>query len=139
MKLTEILNYIQQTLESDQRVSSVALDDVYNHWNKTNSSNQYMSVIVDFANNNFNGDYADYTFIVYAASVINENEKNIYRNISLADSIITQMLHKIDVETNDMNLVVPNIVTPFVQKFEDVLAGAYCQFTIRIPIEIICE
>lgn len=139
MKLTEILNYIQQTLESDQRVSSVALDDVYNHWNKTNSSNQYMSVVVDFANNSFNGDYADYTFIVYAASVINENEKNVYRNISLADSIITQMLHKIDVETNDMNLVVPNIVTPFVQKFEDVLAGAYCQFTIRIPIEIICE
>lgn len=139
MKLTEILNYIQRTLESDQRVSSVALDDVYNHWNKTNSSNQYMSVIVDFANNSFNGDYADYTFIIYAASVINENERNIYRNISLADSIITQMLHKIDVETNDMNLVVPNIVTPFVQKFEDVLAGAYCQFTIRIPIEIICE
>ena len=139
MKLTEILNYIQQTLESDQRVSSVALDDVYNHWNKTNSSNQYMSVVVDFANNSFNGDYADYTFIVYAASVINENEKNIYRNISLADSIITQMLHKIDVETNDMNLVVPNIITPFVQKFEDILAGAYCQFTIRIPVEIICE
>lgn len=139
MKLTEILNYIQRTLESDQRVASVALDDVYNHWNKTNSSNQYMSVVVDFSNNNFNGDYADYTFIVYAASVINENEKNIYRNISLADSIITQMLHKIDVEANDMNLVVPNIVTPFVQKFEDILAGAYCQFTIRIPIEIICE
>lgn len=139
MKLTEILNYIQQTLESDQRVASVALDDVYNHWNKTNSSNQYMSTVVDFVNNSFNGDYADYTFIVYAASVINENEKNIYRNISLADSIITQMLHKIDVETNNMNLVVPNIVTPFVQKFEDILAGAYCQFTIRIPIEIICE
>lgn len=139
MKLTEILNYIQQTLESDQRVSSVALDDVYNHWNKTNSSNQYMSVVVDFTNNSFNGDYADYTFTVYAASVINENEKNVYRNISLADSIITQMLHKIDVETNDMNLVVPNIVTPFVQRFEDVLAGAYCQFTIRIQIEIICE
>lgn len=139
MKLTEILNYIQQTLESDQRVNSVALDDVYNHWNKTNSSNQYMSVVVDFSNNSFNGDYADYTFIVYAASVINENEKNIYRSISLADSIITQMLHKIDVETNDMNLVVPNIVTPFVQKFTDVLAGAYCQFTIRIPIEIICD
>lgn len=139
MKLTEILNYIQQTLEGDQRVSSVALDDVYNHWNKTNSSNQYMSAVVDFVNNSFNGDYADYTFIVYAASVINENEKNIYRNISLADSIITQMLHKVDVETNDMNLVVPNIITPFVQKFEDVLAGAYCQFTIRIPIEIICE
>lgn len=139
MKLTEILNYIQQTLESDQRVNSVALDDVYNHWNKTNSSNQYMSVVVDFSNNSFNGDYADYTFIVYAASVINENEKNIYRNISLADSIITQMLHKVDVETNDMNLVVPNIVTPFVQKFTDVLAGAYCQFTIRIPIEIICD
>lgn len=139
MKLTEILNYIQQTLESDQRVNSVALDDVYNHWNKTNSSNQYMSTVVDFVNNSFNGDYADYTFIVYAASVINENEKNIYRSISLADSIITQMLHKVDVETNDMNLVVPNIVTPFVQKFEDILAGAYCQFTIRIPIEIICE
>lgn len=139
MKLTEILNYIQQTLESDQRVSSVALDDVYNHWNKTNSSNQYMSAVVDFVNNSFNGDYADYTFIVYAASVINENEKNIYRNISLADSIITQMLHKVDVETNDMNLVVPNIVTPFVQKFEDILAGAYCQFTVRIPIEIICD
>lgn len=139
MKLTEILNYIQQTLESDQRVASVALDDVYNHWNKTNSSNQYMSVVVDFSNSSFNGDYADYTFIVYAASVINENEKNIYRNISLADSIIAQMLHKIDIETNDMNLVVPNIITPFVQKFEDILAGAYCQFTIRIPIEIICE
>lgn len=139
MKLTEILNYIQQTLESDQRVQSCIIGDVYSEWNHTNSSNQYMSTVVDFVNNSFNEDYADYTFIVYAASVINENEKNIYRNISLADSIITQMLHKVDVETNDMNLVIPNIITPFVQKFEDTLAGAYCQFTIRIPIEIICD
>lgn len=139
MKLTEIIDYIQQTLENDQRVSSVIVDNVYEAWNRTNSSNQYMSAVVDFVNDGFNGDYADYTFIVYVASVINENEKNIYRNISLADNIIAQMLHKVDVETNNMNLVVPNTITPFYQKFEDVLAGAYCQFTVRIPIDIICD
>ncbi len=139
MKLTEILYYIKQTLESDQRVSSVALDDVYNHWNKTNSSNQYMSAVVDFVNSTMNGDYVDYTFITYIGSVINENEKNIYRNISIADSIIIQMLHKIDVDENELILVVPNMITPFVQKFEDTLAGAYCQFVVRIPIEIICD
>lgn len=139
MKLTEILEYIKQILESDQRVQSCVLGDVYSEWNNTNSSNQYMSTVIDFVNSNFNGDYVDYTFIAYCASVINENQKNIYRNISIADSILAQMLHKVDVGENEMILVVPNIITPFVQKFTDVLAGCYVQFTIRIPIDIICE
>lgn len=139
MKLTDILEYIKQTLESDQRVQSCIIGDVYSEWNHTNSSNQYMSTVVDFMNSSFNGDYADYTFVAYCASVISENQKNTYRNISIADSILAQMLHKVDVEENDMNLVVPNIITPFVQKFADVLAGCYVQFTIRIPVDIICE
>lgn len=139
MKLTDILEYIKQTLESDQRVQSCIIGDVYSEWNHTNSSNQYMSTVVDFVNNSFNGEYADYTFVAYCASVMNENQKNTYRNISIADSILAQMLHKTDVEDNELILVVPNIITPFVQKFEDVLAGCYVQFTIRIPIDIICE
>lgn len=139
MNLSGIINYLQTKLKSDQRLQSVYVDDVYNKWNHTNSSAQYTSAVLDYVSTSFNGDYADYSFIVYVANVINEKQDNIYRSISIADSIIQQLLHKVDVEENNMNLVVPNIITPFQQKFEDILAGAYCQFTLRIPIEIICE
>lgn len=139
MNLTQILNYIKQNLQADKRLQTVYIDDVYKKWNHTNSSNQYMSAVVDFMNTSFMGDYADYTFIVYVGNVVNEKQDNIYRSISIADSVIQQLLHKIDVDENNMLLVVPNVVTPFNQQFEDVLAGAYCQFTLRIPIEIICE
>ena len=138
MNLTQILNYIQQKLNTDPRVHDVVIDDTYMHWNNTNSSIQYPSVVVDFMNSNYNADYVDYQLIVYCGSVISENQKNIYPLISVADSIIQQLLHKIDVEDNEMNLVIPNIITPFQQKFNDVLCGCYCTFTIRVNADIIC-
>lgn len=139
MNLTEIIKYITNKLEDDQRLKSTIVDDVYKAWNKTNSSNQYTSAVVDFNNSSYMGDYVDYSFYIYVGNVINENQKNIYRSISIAVSIIHNLLHKIDVEENDMLLVVPNTITPFVQQFEDVLAGCYCMFTIRIQTENICD
>ena len=139
MNLSQTISYIKSKLQEDLRLQSVYIDDVYSKWNNTNASKQYMSAIVDYVSTSFQGDYSDYTFVVYVGSVINEKQDNVYRTISLADNIIQQLLHKIDVEDNKIDLVVPNLITPFQQTFSDVLAGAYCQFTLRIPIEIICE
>ena len=138
MKVNDILKHLENTFWEDPRVCSVVMDDVYHHWNHTNDRFQYMSVVMDYASSSFNGDYVDYSSLVYVGSVINEQETNIYRTISLADSILQQMLHNVDVSDNDMVLVGPIQITPFQQQFEDVLAGAYCTVTIRVPIEIIC-
>lgn len=138
MNLTSILETIKQYLKVDQRVASTTIDDVYETWNRTNSSKQYMSAVVDFVTSSYNADYVDYNFIIYVGSVINEQQTNIYPLFSVADSVIQQLLHKIDVDTNELNLVIPNIITPFRQKFEDVIAGCYCQFTIRVSADIIC-
>lgn len=138
MNLTSIIGIIKNYLKADQRVSSTIIDDVYEAWNRTNSSKQYMSAVVDFVSSNYNADYCDYNFIIYVGSVINEQQNNIYPLFSVADSVIQQMLHKIDVDTNELNLVIPNVITPFRQKFEDVIAGCYCQFTIRVSSDIIC-
>lgn len=138
MNLTSILETIKQYLKVDQRVASTTIDDVYETWNRTNSSKQYMSAVVDFVSSNYNADYVDYNFIIYVGSVINEQQTNIYPLFSVADSVIQQLLHKIDVDTNELNLVIPNIITPFRQKFEDVIAGCYCQFTVRVSADIIC-
>lgn len=138
MNLTSIIGIIKQYLKADQRVASINVDDVYELWNRTNSAKQYMSAVVDFVSSNYNADYCDYNFIVYVGSVINEQQNNIYPLFSVADSVIQQMLHKIDVDTNELNLVIPNVITPFRQKFEDVIAGCYCQFTIRVSADIIC-
>lgn len=138
MNLTSILETIKQYLKVDQRVASTTIDDVYELWNRTNSSKQYMSAVVDFVTSSYNADYVDYNFIIYVGSVINEQQTNIYPLFSVADSVIQQLLHKIDVDTNELNLVIPNIITPFRQKFEDVIAGCYCQFTIRVSADIIC-
>ena len=138
MNLTSILETIKQYLKVDQRVASTTIDDVYETWNRTNSSKQYMSAVVDFVSSNYNADYVDYNFIIYVGSVINEQQTNIYPLFSVADSVIQQLLHKIDVDTNELNLVIPNVITPFRQKFEDVIAGCYCQFTVRVSADIIC-
>lgn len=138
MTLSDILEYIESLLNGDERLQSVVVADVYEYWNHTNSSNQYISAVVDFVNSNYNADYTDYQFIVYVGNVIDEKQNNIYSSISIADSVIQQMLHKIDVQENDMNLVIPNVITPFTQKFEDVLVGCYCQFSLRIKSDIIC-
>ena len=138
MKLSEIITYLKHKLSEDERLNSVFVGDVYLTWNHKNSSNNFTSAVVDFASSNMNGDYVDYTFIVYVGSIINENQENIYRHISIADNIITQLLHKIDVEENDMVLVVPAMINPFNQSFEDVMAGCYCRFSVRVPIDIIC-
>ena len=138
MNLTSIIGIIKQYLKVDQRVASINVDDVYESWNRTNSSKQYMSAVVDFVSSNYNADYTDYNFIIYVGSVINEQQNNIYPLFSVADSVIQQMLHKIDVDDNSVNLIIPNIITPFKQKFEDVIAGCYCQFSIRVSADIIC-
>ena len=138
MNLTSIIGIIKQYLKVDQRVASINVDDVYELWNRTNSSKQYISAVVDFVSSNYNADYCDYNFIIYVGSVINEQQNNIYPLFSVADSVIQQMLHKIDVDDNSVNLVIPNVITPFKQKFEDVIAGCYCQFSIRVSADIIC-
>ena len=139
MNLTDILEYITTKLNEDQRLQSVYVDNVYECWNRTNSMNQYISTVVDFQNSNYMGEYCDYNFVLYIGNMINEKQTNIYSSISISDSIAQQLLHKIDTEEeNGLTLVVPNNITPFVQKFEDVLAGVYCIFTIRISAEIIC-
>ena len=138
MNLTSIIGIIKQYLKVDQRVASINVDDVYESWNRTNSSKQYMSAVVDFVSSNYNADYTDYNFIIYVGSVINEQQNNIYPLFSVADSVIQQMLHKIDVDDNSVNLIIPNVITPFKQKFEDVIAGCYCQFSIRVSADIIC-
>lgn len=138
MNLTSIIGIIKQYLKVDQRVASINVDDVYESWNRTNSSKQYMSAVVDFVSSNYNADYVDYNFIIYVGSVINEQQNNIYPLFSVADSVIQQLLHKIDIDTNELNLVIPNVITPFKQKFEDVIAGCYCQFSIRVSADIIC-
>lgn len=138
MKVNDIFKHIENILWEDPRVYSIVVDDVYHHWNHTNNRFQYMSVVMDYLSSSFNGDYVDYSILVYVGSVINEQETNIYRTISLADSILQQMLHRVNVSDNDMVLVGPIQITPFQQQFEDVLAGAYCTVTIRVPIEIIC-
>ena len=138
MNLTSIIETIKQYLKSDQRVSSVIVDDVYEAWNRTNSSKQYLSVVFDYYSSSYNGDYTDYNFYIYAGSVINEKQTNIYPLFSVADSVIQQLLHKIDVDDNNMLLVVPDNIQPFRQKFEDVIAGCFCSFTIRVEADIIC-
>ena len=138
MNLTSIIEIIKQYLKVDQRVASTIVDNVYEAWNRTNSSKQYMSAVVDFVTSNYNADYCDYNFIIYVGSVINEQQSNIYPLFSVADSIIQQFLHKIDVDDNELNLVIPDVITPFSQKFEDVIAGCYCQFTVRVSADIIC-
>ena len=138
MNLTQIMNYIQNVLKEDSRLNSVICGDVYSTWNSMNDSSKYTSAVLDFQSNNFNGDWMDYTFIVYVGSVIAENQKNIYPVVSVADSIIAQALHKIDVRENDLNLVVPNIIQPFVQKFADVNCGCYATFSIRVSLKPVC-
>ena len=85
MKLSEIITYLKHKLSEDERLNSVFVGDVYLTWNHKNSSNNFTSAVVDFASSNMNGDYVDYTFIVYVGSIINENQENIYRHISIAE------------------------------------------------------
>lgn len=139
MNLTQVIKYIQTKIKEDQRVHNNTTDDVYNHWNNTNSAIQYPSVVLDYVNTSYNADTVDYQFIIYAGSVINEKQTNIYPLKSVADSIIQQVLHKIDVEDNEMDLVIPCTIIPFQQKFSDVLCGAYCSFSVRISADIICD
>lgn len=138
MNLTDILEYITTKLNEDQRLQSVYVDNVYECWNRTNSMNQYISAVVDFQNSNYMGDYCDYNFILYIGNMINEKQTNIYSSISISDSIAQQLLHKIDTEENGLTLVVPNNITPFLQKFSDVLCGCFATFTIRVTFKPIC-
>lgn len=139
MKLTEILEYIKNKLREDERLNSVFIDDVYRCFNSKNDSANFTSAVLDYVSTNVNETYCDYQFVIYVGSVINENEKNIYRHISIADSIITTLLHKIEVAENEVYLVVPATVNPFSQQFADVMAGCWCRFSVRVPMDIICE
>lgn len=138
MNLSTLTIQLLDILKEDSRLATVFLDDVYRSWNDTNT--KYFSAVLDFESSNFYGEYVDRTFVLYVGNVISENEKNIYQSYSIAESVINNFLHKIDtLEDSDMILVIPDTVTPFSQQFADVLAGCWCRFTVRIPIEIICE
>lgn len=140
MNLYDLTNYLVSVLQQDQRLHSVFQDDVYDTWNKHEVP--FMSAVIDMYYTSFNGDYVDVYYYLYVGDVQNREKTNTLQIKSLADSVITQFLHKIDVETSTaegINLIVPVTCNFFEQAWENVVAGEYCQFGVRVPIDIICE
>lgn len=133
------MRYIKGTLEEDTRLNSVIIGDVYDKWNQTNSARQYMSAVLDYSSSTMNGDYSDFTFMIYIGNLENKDKSNLYSSISIAENIAENFLNRIDVKENELSLVVPVTITPFEQKFEDQLCGVFFSLTVRQPIELVCE
>ena len=139
MNLTQTMKYIKATMEEDTRLNSVLIGDVYDKWNQTNSARQYMSAVIDYSSSAMNGDYSDFTFMVYIGNLENKDKSNMYSSISIAENIAENFINRIDTHENDLTLVVPATITPFEQKFEDQLCGVFFALTVRQPIELVCE
>lgn len=132
MNYIEILNMIRETASAQTGVYSVYDGNAYDNWNSAEV--QYGSVNIGLQNVTYNGNLVTYTFVLYYADRLLQNDKNVNNIYNDGVRILQSTVNAI---TSDGETFVDStdilVYTPFKQKFMDYLAGVY------VTVDLTCE
>lgn len=130
MNVVEIINKIKDIASAQKGVYSVYDGDVYDNWNSAEA--KYGSVNVGLQNVTYNGNLVTFTFVLYFADRLTQNNSNVnyvYNNgVRVLQSTLNELNDEDGVDVDDIV-----IYTPFNQKFMDYLGGCYT------TVDITCE
>lgn len=136
MNIKDIYDKIESFARNTQNVESFTIGDVYLNWNSLNMTYGAFNVIL---NNMRRVDgYNVFNFTFYYGGKLRNDSSNVYDEQSNGiNSIINVIRHlKDEFELEPYEEIT---IHPFWQQFADLLAGAYADVNIFIPIDDDCD
>lgn len=136
MNLQSFYDTIKQYALMTQNVESFTVGDPYTVWNSLHITYGAFNVNLNYVRRIDNYDVLNMT--LYYGGKLKNDSSNVYEEQSFGfNAIINVIKHlKEDYELEDYSEIT---IYPFWQQFADLLAGAYADVNIYVPIEEICE
>lgn len=134
--IQELYNKIEQYALNTKNVNSFTIGDVYTVWNSLNMTYGAFNVVLN--NMKRQDDFYLLDMTMYYGGKLHNNSDNVYLLQDIGFKVIENVIKhlKDDYEYDDDYIIT---IYPFWQKFADLLAGAYADFQLIIPIEDICD
>lgn len=132
MNLELLYNTIEQYAMQTQNVQKYTIGDPYVIFNSLNMTYPVFNAALNYIQ------YQDHTAVLnmsfYYAGKLKNDSSNLYELQSEGINALWNVLKKMEdgIEQDGISYVQ---ITPFQQKFSDILAGAWCTVDIEIPLD----
>lgn len=119
-----------------QNVESYYIGDVYNNWNSLNVKYGSFDININYIRRVDGNDVLNVS--MYFAQKLKNDSSNVFEAQSVGFNVIMNVINhlKEEYELDDYEEIQ---VYPFWQQFSDILAGAYADVNIYVPVDDICE
>lgn len=136
MDIQNIYDTIKGYALMTQNVESFTIGEVYQVWNALNMDYGAFNVNLNYVRRVDN--YTLYNFTFYYGGKLKNDASNVYDEQSNGFNAIINVIRHLKDEY-ELDGYEDITIYPFWQKFADLLAGAYADVNIYVPIEDICE
>ena len=136
MNITAIYDIIRTYALNTQNVESFTIGDVYTVWNSLHMEYGAFNVNLNYVRREDGYFILNYTFY-YGGKLLNDSS-NVYTEQSNGINAIINVINHLKEHYEFQNEEDIQIF-PFWQQFSDLLAGAYADVNIIVPIDDICE
>lgn len=136
MNFREFYDKVKKYAQLTKTVESFYEGDVYVNWNSLNIQYGSFDVNINYIRRTGNFDIVNCTFY-YGNKLLNDSS-NVFQVQSDGYNAIINVINHLreDFEIEDYEEIQ---VYPFFQQFSDILAGAYADLNIYVPVDDICE
>lgn len=138
MNLTEFYNNVKQYALNTVGVNTFTIGDVYIVWNSLHIAYGAFNVALNYVEYNSENNTGELHLTMYYADKQKNDSSNIYTIQSDGFKVIRNVLRHL-VEDYEIEGLEDLQLYPFSQKFSDVLAGAYADVTVYVPIDDDCD
>ena len=136
MDLASLYDTIKGYALNTQGVESFTIGDVYLVWNSLNMEYGSFNAILNHVRRMDGVDQLNFTF--YYGGKLKNDSSNVYEEQSKGINAITNVINHLR-ENYQLDDYADIEIVPFFQQFSDLLAGAYADVNIYVPVDDVCE
>lgn len=135
MELTELYDKIGEFAMATQGVEKVTYLSPYVVWNSLNMVYGAFCAELDYVR--YQDNVIEYHFIFYYGDKLKNDSSNLFELQSAGFNVIRNVVNHL-IEYFELDTPEYTDIHPFNQKFADILAGAYANVVIYVPIDERC-
>jgi len=133
MDIQTLYDDIKEYALNTQGVESVTFGDVYTVWNSLHITYGCFNAALNYVE--YDDSTARFYLTLYYADKLKNDSSNIYQVQTTGFNAIRNVISHL-VDSYELEGIESLRIYPFAQKFADILAGAYADVTVYVPIDV---
>ena len=136
MNFQDFYDIVRTIALNTQKVESYYIGDVYTNWNSLNVTYGSFDININYIRRVDNNDVINIS--MYYGDKLKNDSSNVFQCQTDGFNVIMNVIRHLK-ETYELEDYSEIQIFPFWQQFSDILAGAYADVNIYIPIDDVCE